>query len=83
MRNAVPRLEALPGVASAGASYLLPLEGGFGVPFNIVGRVPAGGSYDGRGWISVSPGYFDVFKIPVVRGRAFNQRDDAAVRRSP
>ena len=78
IQNAVQRMEVLPAVASAGASYLLPLEGGFGVPFNIVGRVPAGGSYDGRGWMSVSPHYFDVFKIPVVRGRAFNQRDDAA-----
>jgi hypothetical protein len=28
--------------------------------------------------MSVSPHYFDVFKIPVVRGRAFDQRDDAA-----
>jgi predicted permease len=74
IQNAVQRMEGLPAVASAGASYLLPLEGGFGVPFNIVGRIPAGG----RGWMSVSPHYFDVFKIPVVRGRAFNQRDDGA-----
>jgi predicted permease len=78
IQNAVQRMEGLPAVASAGASYLLPLEGGFGMPFNIVGRIPAGGRYDGRGWMSVSPHYFDVFKIPVVRGRAFNQRDDAA-----
>jgi putative ABC transport system permease protein len=78
VQNAVERMEALPGVASAGASYLLPLEGGFGVPFNIVGRTPASGRYDGRGWIGISPHYFDVFKIPVVRGRAFTQRDDAA-----
>ena len=77
VQNAVQRTEALPAVASAGASYTLPLEGGFGVPFNIVGRIPAGGRYDGRGWMSVSPHYFDVFKIPVVRGRTFNQRDDA------
>jgi putative ABC transport system permease protein len=78
IRNAVERMEALAGVSSAGASYTLPLEGGFGVPFNIVGRTPASGRYDGRGWLGVSPHYFDVFKIPVVRGRAFNQRDDAA-----
>lgn len=78
IQNAVERMEALPGVASAGASYTLPLEGGFGVPFNIVGRTPASGRYDGRGWLGISPHYFDVFKIPVVRGRAFNQRDDAA-----
>jgi putative ABC transport system permease protein len=78
IQNAVQRMEALPGVSSAGASYSLPLEGGFGVPFNIVGRTAVSGRYDGRGWIGISPHYFDVFKIPVVRGRAFNGRDDAA-----
>ncbi len=78
VQNAVQRMEALPGVSSAAASYSLPLEGGFGVPFNIVGRTAASGRYDGRGWIGISPHYFDVFKIPVVRGRAFNQGDDAA-----
>ena len=78
IQNAVQRVETLPAVLSAGASYTLPLEGGFGVPFNIVGRTPASGRYDGRGWIAVSPHYFDVFKIPVVRGRVFSHRDDAA-----
>ena len=81
IQNGVQRMESQPAVASAGASYLLPLEGGFGVPFNIVGRTPASGPYDGRGWMSVSPHYFDVFKIPVVRGRAFTDRDDSAAAR--
>ena len=78
VRDAVHRVEALPGVAVAAASYNLPLEGAFGVPFNIAGRSPTGGRYDGRGWIGVSPGYFEAFKIPVLRGRSFNDRDDAA-----
>src|SRR5579859_7138114 len=70
------RLNGLPGVLESAASYTLPLEGGFGVPFNIGGRTPADGRYDGRGYIPVSPSYFEVFRIPVVRGRAFNDRDD-------
>ncbi len=78
VRDAVERLESLPGVARAGASYNLPLEGPFGVPYNIVGRPPASGRYDGRGWIAVSRGYFDVFKIPLLRGRLLNERDEAA-----
>ena len=81
VRDAVQRLEALPGVARAAASYNLPLEGAFGVPYNIAGRSPASGRYDGRGWIGVSPGYFDVFRIPVLRGRLFNERDDAGAAR--
>jgi len=77
-QEAVERVESLPAVSSAAVSYTLPLEGGFGIPFNIVGRTPASGRYDGGGWISVSPHYFDVFKIAIVRGRAFQARDDAA-----
>jgi putative ABC transport system permease protein len=78
IRDGVQRLEALPGIARAGATYAVPLETMFGVPFNIVGRTPVSGRYDGRGWIAASPGYFDVLRIPVLRGRAFNDRDDAA-----
>ncbi|SPF41241.1 conserved membrane hypothetical protein [Candidatus Sulfopaludibacter sp. SbA4] len=81
IHDGVERLEALPGVAAVAATYNLPIEGAFGVPFNIVGRTPAGGLYDGRGWTGVSPGYFEVFRIPILRGRAFNQRDDAAAAR--
>jgi len=32
----------------------------------------------GGGWITVSSGYFEVFRIPVKRGRAFTIRDDGA-----
>jgi len=81
IRDGVERLETLPGVAAAAASYSVPLEGAFGVPYNIVGRTPAGGLYDGRGWTGISPGYFAVFRIPVVRGRAFTERDDAGAAR--
>jgi len=81
IRDATQRLEAIPGVARAAVSYTLPLEGTFGVPFNIVGRAPSSGRYDGRGWVGVSPGYFDAFRIPILRGRLFNERDDAAAGR--
>jgi predicted permease len=74
-------VEALPGVTRASASYNLPLEGIFGIPFNIVGRAAGNDRYDGRGWLAVAPGYFDIFKIPILRGRAFNDRDDAGAGR--
>jgi putative ABC transport system permease protein len=76
VRDGVQRVEALPGTARAAASYVVPLETMFGVPFNIVGRTPAKGPYDGRGWVAASPGYFDVLRIPVLGGRVFNDRDN-------
>jgi putative ABC transport system permease protein len=75
--DAVRRLEALPAVDRAGVSYSLPLEGAFGIPYNIVGRAATNARYDGRGWQSVSPGYFEIFKIPVLRGRTFERSDRA------
>jgi putative ABC transport system permease protein len=81
VRQAIQNIEALPGVDRAAVSYTLPLEGAFGIPFNIVGNTPVSGQYDGRGWINASPGYFDAFRIPIVQGRAFNDRDDASAPR--
>jgi putative ABC transport system permease protein len=78
IREGVQRLEALPGVTRAGATYVVPLEQMIGVPFNIVGRTPVNGRYDGRGWVAASPGYFDVLRIPVLHGRVFNDRDNGA-----
>ncbi len=76
VRNAVERLDALPGVIKASATCCVPLDGGYGLPFNIVGRPHDGPFLSGGGWFTVSPGYFEVFKIPVVRGRTFTDRDD-------
>jgi putative ABC transport system permease protein len=78
VRNTVDRLRTLPGVESASATCCVPLEGGYGLPFVIVGRpLPAGRPFHGGGaWMTISPGYFQVFRIPVKRGRAFTDRDD-------
>jgi putative ABC transport system permease protein len=75
----VERLRTLPGVVSASASCCLPLQGGYGLGFKIVGRPLEQGPWHGGGsWTTVSPGYFEVFKIPVIRGRTFTDLDDAA-----
>jgi predicted permease len=77
VRDGVGRLGALPGVEVASATCCVPLQGGYGLPFVIVGRpLQDGPFHGGGGWVTISPGYFDVFKIPIRQGRAFSDRDD-------
>jgi predicted permease len=77
--QAVRRLESLPGVEVAASMIALPITNGIDLPFNIAGKPPQGGNqYNGdEQWRSVSPHYFEVFKIPVLRGRVFRETDIA------
>jgi putative ABC transport system permease protein len=77
VRQSVERIEAVPGVLAAATTCSLPLEPSFGLPITIEGRPLTDGPYHGgASWRSVSARYFEVFKIPVVRGRVFTDRDD-------
>jgi predicted permease len=82
VRNGVERLKAIPGVVEASATCCVPLQGGYGLPFRVLGRPLAADSngpfHGGGGWMTVSPGYFEVFKIPIKHGRTFTERDTAA-----
>src|SRR2546422_9404907 len=70
------RINALPGVEVAAATCCVPLQAGFGLPFIVSGR-PLDGTFHGAGaFVPISPTYFSAFRIPVVRGRAFTDRDD-------
>jgi predicted permease len=75
---ALERIRQLPGVAAASMTCCVPLQGGYGLPFNVVGRANEG-PFTGNGGVHMSvPGFFDTFEIPVVRGRAFNDTDTAS-----
>lgn len=79
VRDGLDRIKALPGVLAASATCCVPLEGGYGLPFVIIGRpLDKTPFHGGGGWHTISTGYFDVFKIPVIKGRTFNERDNAA-----
>jgi putative ABC transport system permease protein len=76
-RALLARIEALPGVESAAVSIELPLLKYFyGQRVGIVGRdVPAGVEPPGAFVNMVSASYHRTYGIPILRGRAFTDRD--------
>jgi putative ABC transport system permease protein len=79
VKDGTERLSALPGVSDAAAACCLPLDGGFGLPFNIVGRPKGKEPFTGGGgYLTVSWNYFNTFKIPLLRGRMFTEQDSGS-----
>ena len=72
------RLNATPGVEESAFTCCLPIQGQFGLGFTIVDRPvdPSKGPPD-AGWMSASPDYYKLFRIPVLRGREFTDQDTA------
>jgi putative ABC transport system permease protein len=78
-RNGVQRIEALPGAEAAATMSSVPLEPSFGLPFTIEGRALTDGPYHGGAdWRAISPEYFRVFRVAILRGRDFAEQDSAA-----
>jgi predicted permease len=71
------RIHVIPGVDEVAVTNSLPLDGGFGLPFIVVGRPLTGPQTGGGEWKAVSPGYFSALRIPVLRGRDFTTNDVA------
>jgi predicted permease len=79
IRQGTDRIKTIPGVVEAAAGNGLPLQGGFGMPFDIVGRPKGKAPFTGgAGYYSVSWSYFDALKIPLLRGPLFTDHDDAS-----
>jgi putative ABC transport system permease protein len=69
------RVRNVSGVKAFAASYSVPLENPFGGPFIMESRPDD--TY-GSGQMFVSEQYFDVFRIPLLKGRLFSERDTSA-----
>ena len=79
VREVERRVDAVPGVEAIASTCCLPVTGGIDLPFTIEGVPPTDGPYNGDvQWRNVSSQYFQVFKIPLVRGRTFDERDQAS-----
>jgi putative ABC transport system permease protein len=74
------RVNALPGVRSAGVVTFLPLSGWHGVrTFTIAGRsVDNAGSSPPLSWSAANPGYFRTMGITTIKGRGFDEHDTSA-----
>ena len=78
VREVEQRVGAFPGVEAVASTCCLPLTRGLDLPFTIEGHPPTDGPYNGDvQWRNVSSQYFQVFRIPLLRGRAFTERDEA------
>jgi putative ABC transport system permease protein len=75
-RDGVQRVSALPGVTGAGAAVSLPLESDWLTSFTIAGRPPNGRPPGLASFRIISPGFLAALQIPLIRGRAFTDRDD-------
>jgi putative ABC transport system permease protein len=76
-RNLLERVAELPGAVSVAAIFPLPLTtSDINVTFGIEGRPVPEAEEPSAGFRSVSPTYFQTLGIPVLRGRAFDARDD-------
>src|SRR5581483_3475334 len=79
VRDGRERLMAVPGVLEAGVSNCLPLQGCFGMGFDVLRRPKGERPTTGvAGFFSISWSYFQAFEILLLRGRAFNEQDGRA-----
>ena len=75
IRDGIERLGALPGVEIASATCCVPLEGGYGLPFIIVGRPLDGPLHGGGGWRDrFRRATSTCSRFRSMRGRAFTDR---------
>lgn len=79
-RRAVARLEAMPGVASASVSYVMPFYGLVAEARKYVAAdrpAPQRGREPMAGTNGVSPRYFETVGTRLLQGRVFGEHDDA------
>jgi putative ABC transport system permease protein len=70
-------IRSQPGVDAAGAATALPLDAGWAtrLPFTIEGSSVAAAEAPQAQHVSVTTGYFETFRVPLLSGRWFTDRD--------
>jgi putative ABC transport system permease protein len=79
-KEAMRRIDALPGVSKTAFGNVVPWRDGGpgpGLQFSADGHVHAAGVEDPRAqWRVISPGFFAALGVPIIAGRDFNALDD-------
>jgi predicted permease len=74
-RTVRDKLSALPGVTAVGMANMAPLSGTM-VSTVISSKTSSGTDTEARAYLNAAgPGHFDALKMPILRGRAFEDRD--------
>ena len=76
LREGREQLNAIPGVEVSAAGYWLPIDVEDDAWFQIIGH-PVIKHCCATKWMSITPGYLDLFRIPILRGRDFTETDIA------
>ena len=84
LETALERIRVLPGVVGAGATTSLPFGHSFSDSVILAEgyQMKPGESLISPSSITVTPGYFEAMKIPLVAGRFFDERDTAESQRT-
>jgi predicted permease len=78
----VERVRGVPGVETASIAVNIPPNGSLYGPYQDAGEAPKPvGERALAAWSCITPEYFSTMRIPVVRGRAFSERDTLATPR--
>lgn len=73
------RVGALPGVIAAGVTDALPLEGGSTQPVAVEGQPTVDMAHQPEVAVRIiTPGFTEAMRIPLLRGRLFNENDTAS-----
>ncbi|MGC2530248.1 MAG: ABC transporter permease [Candidatus Acidiferrum sp.] len=83
LNRALPAVRAIPGVAVAGATDVIPLGGNHNDSVVLAEghQMKPGESVVSPLYMAVSPDYFKAMGIPMVRGRSFDERDNETMPR--
>jgi putative ABC transport system permease protein len=80
-RQLFPLLSAIPGVESVSSAYPIPFTYDMASRFRIAGRPTDPSDLPAANRVTIEPHYFGTLRIPLLKGRTFDDRDDLNAKR--